>query len=213
MNAASEYIKEACVEGIYQAIQAENFGADRIELCANLDVGGTTPDPELIEKVVKQLRIPVRVMIRPRGGNFFYSDAELQQMKSEMDFCKRNGVEAVVFGFLDVDNGLDINRIKEFTALASPMKVVVHKAIDETPNITEALKQLFNVQGISTILTSGGAISAEKGKETLKDMLQLSQGKIEVMPAGGITDKNIGTLHNFLNAKVYHGKGIVGDLK
>ena len=206
------YIKEACVESVDQALQAEFLRADRIELCANLDVGGTTPAPNIIKEAVRRLNIPVRVMIRPRGGNFVYDDVELQQMKSEIMFCKQYDVEGVVFGILNADRKLDVDLIKELTVLANPMRVVIHKAIDETPDIKVALKQLLDLNGISTILTSGSAVTAARGKKALKEMIQLSQDKIEVMPAGGITDNNVGGLHTFLHARAYHGKRIVGDL-
>jgi len=126
------YIKEVCVESVEQALLAEQKGADRIELCGDLSVGGITPDFSIIQKVKEKLLIPIRIMIRPRGGDFIYSEKEFEMMKMQIMYCKKVNVEGVVFGILKQDNTLDIERIKGLVNIATPMKVVIHKAIDET---------------------------------------------------------------------------------
>lgn len=207
------YTKEACVETLSEAIKAEKQGADRIELCANLDVGGTTPSFELIQEAKAKLSIPIRVMIRPRGGDFYYSDSEIESMQSQIEICKKLNVEAVVFGVSNLDKTLNIESIKKLALKAYPLKVVIHKAIDETPDISLACKSLISTEQITTILTSGGKDTAEENLVFLKSLIDLAGDKIEIMPAGKITDKNIEKLHVFLKARAYHGKLIVGSLK
>lgn len=206
------YIKEACVENLDEAIRAEQLGADRIELCANLDLGGTTPSFELIHKAKAKLSIPIRVMIRPRGGDFCYSNSEIEGMHSQIETCKKLQVEAVVFGISNPDKTLDIKTIKKLTQKAYPLKVVIHKAIDETPDIVQACKNLISTEQITTILTSGGKETAEEGLQILKSLIDLAGDKIEIMPAGKVTTNNIEQLHDCLNARAYHGKLIVGKL-
>lgn len=205
------YIKEACVETLKQAIRAEKAGADRIELCANLDIGGITPSFELIREVKERVSIPIRIMIRPRGGDFIYSQEEIRMMKMQIEYCKTQSIEGVVFGVLKRDNTLDVKTISELAKVAFPIKVTIHKAIDETPNIMQALEQLLMIDSVTTILTSGGKTTAEEGKKTLRGMIELAQEKLEIMPAGSITTANVARLHEFVNAKAYHGKRIVCD--
>ena len=204
------YTKEACVENLNEAIKAELLGADRIELCANLNVGGTTPSFELIQEVKSKLTIPIRVMIRPRGGDFCYSDSEIESMLSQIEYCKRLKVDAVVFGISNSDKTLNIASIKKLAQKAYPLKIIIHKAIDETPDILQACKDLISTEQITTILTSGGKETAEEGLPILKSLIDLAGDKIEIMPAGKITNSNIETLHDYLNARAYHGKRIVG---
>ena len=207
------YTKEVCVENLYEAIKAEELGADRIELCANLNVGGTSPAFELIQAVKAKLSIPIRVMIRPRGGDFCYSDSEIESMQSQIETCKRLQVEAVVFGISNPDKTLNIESIKDLAKKAYPLKVVIHKAIDETPDIVEACKNLISTEQITTILTSGGKKTAEEGLQILKSLVDLAKDKIEIMPAGKVTTYNIDKLHQHINSRAYHGKLIVGSLK
>lgn len=201
------------MENLHQALKAEKNGADRIELCAHLQLDGLTPSKELIIEAKQKLKLPVRVMIRPRGGDFVYSEEELETMKASIEFCKTIGVEGVVFGILERDNRLNLKEIEKLANFAKPLKVVVHKAIDKTPNPLEALRKLAYIEGITTVLTSGGKKTAFEGKEILKDMLKICRNQIEVMPAGKITNNNIQELHQYLGAKAYHGKCIAGSLQ
>ena len=205
-------IKEACVGNLEEAINAEKQGADRLELCAELHLGGTTPSEELILQAKQQLHIPLRIMIRPRGGDFVYTEKELQEMRASIEFCKSAGVEAVVFGILDKENQLDLPRISELARLAQPLKVVIHKAIDLTPDPLEAAKQLCRIEEIDTILTSGGQPTAFEGREVLQQMMQSCGEKLEIMPGGKVSHSNLEDLHGLLGAKAYHGKLIVGNL-
>ena len=205
------FIKEACVESLEEALKAERLGADRIELCADLSQDGITPDKEVIRKAKEQLLIPIRVMIRPRGGNFVYAKAEYNEMKQDVEFCKEIGVEGVVFGILNENKTLDIERISGLVEVAKPLKVVIHKAIDETPDILKATQELTNINGISTILSSGGKATAKDGILALKSMIDIAGNKLEIMPAGRVTYKNLDEIHKSVGAKAYHGRQIVGD--
>ena len=207
-----KFLKEACVENLDQALRAEAKGADRIELCAHLNLDGLTPSRELIVEASQQLNIPLRIMIRPRGGNFLYSAEEVKMMIASIEFCKAVGVEGVVFGILDSDRKLNLEVIKQLTDVATPLKVVIHKAIDHTVEPLEGLVQLTEIEGVTSVLTSGGAQTALEGKEVLKEMLRLCRGGIEIVPAGKITHNNIYEMHEYFDAKAYHGKRIVGDL-
>lgn len=203
---------EACVGSLNQILEAMKKGADRVELCDRLDLDGVTPPKQVILNAKAEGMVPLRVMVRPRGGNFVYIDDELREMISSIKFCKALGVEGVVFGILKADGSLDIGKISRLTKIAYPLKVTIHKAIDETPNPVEAVRELVKIKGITGILSSGGRNTANEGKEILKEMLEISGDLLEIIPAGGITQYNVQELHSFLKAKVYHGKRIVGDL-
>ncbi|WP_298554111.1 copper homeostasis protein CutC [uncultured Algibacter sp.] len=206
------YIKEACVEGIQQAINAEKQGADRIELCARLDLDGLTPKMSTVIAVKEACSIPIRVIIRPREGNFIYSKTEFRIMKSEIKECKSIGVEGVVFGITTIGGQLDISKIELLTKLAFPMKVTIHKAIDTVKDPIEATKQLMKINDIETVLTSGKGNTWQEGGGLIKQMIKVAGDKLEIMPCGKITNLNIVLAHKILNAKAYHGKLIVGEL-
>lgn len=207
-----EYVKEACVEGLTQAINAQKQGADRIELCAHLDLDGLTPDVNTIKAANKKCNIPIRVIIRPREGDFVYSEEEFLEMKASILYCKEIGVEGVVFGITTADNKLDIPRIAELTQLAHPMKVTIHKAIDSVDNPLEELDKLLQIQGVSAILTSGKGEIWDEGQALIKELLKKAENKIEIIACGKVTNENIDTVHKALQSKAYHGKLIVGKL-
>ena len=208
----SSNYKEACVETFDEAVSAEKNGADRIELCSRLDLDGLKPDRGLIRKTVERLTIPIKVMIRPKSGNFIYSDDELNAMKDSIKFCKKIKVKGVVFGILDHENHLRINQIKQLAELASPLEVTIHKAIDQTPDLLKAVSELIRIRSITSILTSGGAQTAIEGKDLLRKIIQLSGNSIIIIPAGRITNSNFNQVHELIGANEYHGRNIVGDL-
>ena len=210
---SKKYIKEACVETLEQAVIAEKKGADRLELCAYLAFDGLTPAPDLVKAVLNAVNIPVRVMIRPRNGNFVYNEDELEHMKNCIKEFKNLGVEGVVFGVLDEKSALNIEAIEMLTEAAKPLKVVIHKAIDATPDLKEALRKLLKIKGIDTILTSGGKDNAFDGESNLLQLMRIADDKLEIMPAGKITQFNLTELDHILGAKAYHGRLIVGELK
>lgn len=204
------FIKEACVETLEQCIQAEKLGASRIELCADLVYDGLTPALSLIKKAKNKLSIPIRVMIRPRPGDFVYSSAEIEVMKLSIRDCIEVGVEGVVFGVCTKDGELDIEAISTLTTAAKPLKVTIHKAIDVC---TDPVAELFKLQnlGIDSVLSSGKAPTAREGSTVLKEMVK-SAGHIEIVACGKVTNQNLPEIDQLIGAPAYHGKKIVGSL-
>jgi len=207
-----EIIKEACVETFEEAILAEKKGADRVELCSRLDLDGLTPERKIIEKVLGALSIPIKIMIRPRSGNFSYNDHELNIMKEDILFCKDLNVQGVVFGLLDQNKTIDIENMKYLSNIADGLEITFHKAIDQVGIIIDEIDRLLAIGSISSILTSGGAFDAQSGSSFLKKLAEKYQDIITIIPAGSITKNNIHELHHKIGAKEYHGRKIVGDL-
>lgn len=204
-------ILEACVETLDQCINAQNQGAGRLELCDRLDLDGTTPPEALVQAVKSAVRIPIRVMIRPRGGNFVYTDQEIDEMKEAIQMCHRHGVDGIVLGILTPDNRLDIDAMKPLIELAKPMNVVIHKAIDYTSDPYAEMLRLQELGGVNGILTSGKEVTAREGAPLLQKMVS-DQKDIRIIAAGRITNQNIDEMVNLIGASQYHGKKIVGDI-
>jgi copper homeostasis protein len=205
----NKLILEACVETLEDAILAEKCGANRIELCGDLSVGGVTPSEELTLACVSALKIPIMVMVRPRGGNFVYSDAEIAEMKRSIKFFKIAGVAGVVFGILDEKNEVDLGKTRELAALARPLLVTFHKAIDDTPDPVKTVALLTQIADIQRVLTSGGHDTALEGAMVLCKMKAISKGKITVLAAGKVTNENLEEVHVAVGTTEYHGKRIV----
>lgn len=201
-------LKEACVESYSDAKGAEKRGADRIELCDNLTLGGTTPSYGTIKKSLENLKIPVFPIIRPRGGDFFYSKDELEIMKEDIKICKELGATGVVFGMLTEDKKIDFSLVKEFVDLAYPMEVTFHKAIDEIENPVSVIDKLFSV-GVKRILSSGTKATALEGKNILNEMIKKAEGKIKIIVAGKVTKENLSEISKEIISSEYHGKLIV----
>ncbi len=178
---------EVCANSLESALNAERSGADRIELCSELGVGGITPSAGLIKLVKKELNIPVHVLIRPRGGHFTYSNTEFEVMKADILVCKELGVDGIVTGILRKDFSVDIERTKGLVDLAKPMHFTFHRAFDWVDDPLEALKQLEDI-GVQTVLTSGGKASAEQGIHHLDAWQQ--QTLLTIMAGGGVSPKN-----------------------
>lgn len=203
---------EACVETLFEAIRAEKNGAHRLELCSRLDLDGLTPNPGITEQVLEKVNIPLKVMIRPRDGDFVYDDQELQQMKEEILLFKKLKIKGVVFGILDEKNNLNSEQIQMLAELAFPLEVTIHKAIDLTPNLLESVSELKHIDNITSILTSGAAPTAIKGTETLRKMIELSGNSLKIIPAGSITNQNLTQIDEMIGASEYHGRRIVCSL-
>lgn len=201
-------IKEVCVENLIEALEAEKRGADRIELCDNLSFGGTTQSYGTIKKALEKLKIPVFPIIRPRGGDFFYTEDEIEIMKEDVKMCKSLGAEGVVLGMLTEDKKIDFSLVKEFVSLAYPMEVTFHKAIDELENPVEAVEELINC-GVKRILSSGTKETALEGAEVLNKMIEKAHGRIIIVAAGRITAENFQEVSEKIPAFEYHGKKIV----
>jgi len=185
------------------AVIAQQNGADRVELCANILEGGTTPDFELARKVRGELSIKMNVMIRPRGGDFVYTDGEFEQMRSEIEQFKKINVDGFVFGILNKDNSFNLERNKELVALASPIPCTFHRAFDVVSNVYESLELLIDC-GFQTVLTSGQGENVMEGIEVLQTLVEKANGRIVVMPGGGLRATNIRMLDQKVNAFYYH---------
>lgn len=206
-------IKEACVENLDEAKEAQRLGADQIELCGRLDLDGLTPDLDLVEEVFSQLSIPVKVMVRPRGGDFVFTREEVGAMSETILSLKNLGVQEIVLGLLTHQNDIDIVSTKKLAALAQPMKVTFHKAIDELDNPVEGVSLIKEIPGITAILTSGGRSTAKEGADIIRKMKSAGDGKLDIIAAGKITKDNLEEIDTLIGADAYHGKLIVGRLK
>lgn len=202
-------IKEACVGSLREALTAQRFGADRIEYCQNLNDGGTTPSYGSILEGKKLLSIPMMVIIRPRGGNFVYSQEEINIMKTDIELCKNVGVQGVVLGVLTPDNRIDKNILQELVDFSKPMEITFHMAFDEIKNKEEALEELIELQ-IDRILTKGCTTNAFDGKNVIKKLIDQSRGRIIILPGGGVHQGNFQEIVDFTGANEVHGSKIVG---
>lgn len=200
---------EACVETLEEAMAAEIGSAKRIELCSALFQDGLTPSPELTLQCLKQLSIPIMAMVRPRGGNFVYTEDELLQMESEIEFFKKAGVGGVVFGLLSADRSIDIENTRRLSALASPLEVTFHKAIDYSINIFKSFQELNEIAGITRVLTSGGKDTAWNGRFVLKQMQEIPNRRIRIIAAGKVLPENRIEIAEFTGISELHGKSIV----
>ena len=181
---------EICANSYESAINAEKAGADRIELCTELAVGGITPSYGLINKVIEDISIQVNVLIRPRSGDFSYSDAEFDIMKRDILFCKEQGCNSIVSGVLKNDNTIDIPRTKELIEFAKPLSFTFHRAFDWVENPRKSIEKLIEL-GVQRVLTSGQEISAVSGLKLLKIMHQQCGDRLIILPGGGIYEANI----------------------
>ena len=181
---------EICANSYESAINAEKAGADRIELCTELAVGGITPSYGLIKKVIEDISILVNVLIRPRSGDFSYSDAEFDIMKRDIMFCKEQGCNGIVSGVLKIDNTIDLLRTKELIEFSKPLSFTFHRAFDWVENPQKAIEKLVDL-GVQRVLTSGQEISAVSGLELLKILHQQCEDRLIILPGGGVNEENV----------------------
>lgn len=189
------------------ALIAQENGADRVELCAEINVGGITPNVQIIKEAKENLSIDIFVMIRPRGRNFVYSKEEFKLMKSEIEEIKKLEVNGFVFGILNENNSVNIKQNTELVNLAKPIQCTFHRAFDEVNNYKIALEEVISC-GFSTILTSGTFPNVMEGKEVLKDLVIQANNRITIMPGGGLRSTNIAELDELVNANFYHSSAI-----
>ncbi|WP_411894261.1 copper homeostasis protein CutC [Winogradskyella sp. A2] len=180
---------EICANSYHSAKNAQEAGAHRIELCNELSVGGITPSYGLIKQINEDLKIPVYVLIRPRSGNFEYSDDEFKTMKQDIKICKKLGCDGIVSGILNEDKSIDIKRTQTLIELSKPLPFTFHRAFDEVIDPKKALEQLIDL-GVQRVLTSGQKEIAIKGIELLGELNKLSKGRILIIPGSGINAKN-----------------------
>ena len=201
-------IKEACVESLIDALEAEKRGADRIELCDNLSQGGTTPSYGTIKVALSTLKIPVFPIIRPRGGDFYYTPAEIEVIKEDIKVCKSLGAKGVILGLLTKDKKIDFEVLSQLVELAKPMEVTFHKAIDELEDPTLVIDDLINL-GVKRILSSGTKPTALEGKDMLNKMIEKAGDRLTIVVAGKVTKEILPEVSSLIPAKEYHGKVIV----
>lgn len=197
---------EVCASSTQSAIEGQKGGAVRVELCDNLAEGGTTPSLSQIE-ITKQLTdIQINVLIRPREGDFLYSDLEFDIMKHDIHFCGKTKCDGVVFGILNPDGAVDIERNRELVEIARQygMSVTFHRAFDRCVDIFKSLEDVISL-GCDRILTSGGKETAIEGKEIIHQLIEISGSRIIIMPGGGITEDNISELVKATGLKEFHG--------
>ena len=190
------------------ALIAQENGADRIELCNGIKVGGTTPKVAIIENAKQNVSVHLYVMIRPRGGNFVYSDEEFQLMKQDILKIKTIGVTGFVFGILTNNNTIDIEKNKELIDLAEPIPCTFHRAFDAVENYNKALENVIEC-GFSTVLTSGTFSNVMEGKNVLRELVIQAKDRITIMPGGGLRSTNISELDELVNANFYHSSAII----
>ena len=197
----------ACFE-ITSAETALQSMADRIEFCENIELGGITPDFYEFLHLKRTYKTPVYVMIRPKGGPFFYSDAEFLEMKNSIISFKEAGADGFVFGVLTPHNEIDEPRNRELLELAGHTPCTFHRAFDRTADLDQSMRTLIKL-GFRTVLTSGGKKSAMQGKENLKDLIEKYAHKIEILIGGGVRSENIEELKNFTGGTSFHSSAIL----
>ena len=203
------YLIEACVESVEEAVRAERNGADRLELCASLELDGLTPPFDLVREVLNKVSIPVYTMIRPHAGPFSVNDKDLKIMHRSIFMFQSLGVKGFVTGVLDYRNMPDIEIINALVRSASPLPVTFHKAIDQTPDIMQAASLLSQHTGIKSILTSGGEPDAWEGREQIRQLVRRMGHRLEIIAAGKITSSNLNDIHRVIQGTAYHGRKIV----
>ncbi|MDR1887491.1 MAG: copper homeostasis protein CutC [Prevotellaceae bacterium] len=199
---------EVCAGSVQSVIEAEKGGASRVELCDNLFEGGTTPSAATIEISSKSVKIPVYVMIRPRGGDFLYSDIEFEIMKRDVAIAKKYGAAGIVAGLLLPDGSVDEQRTGELVAAAKKlgMGMTFHRAFDMTANPHKALETVIKT-GCERILTSGGKNKAAEGRELIKELVLAAAGRISVMAGSGINPANVRDLIAYTGITEVHISG------
>jgi len=181
---------EICVEGVDGAVAAERGGADRIELCASLLEGGITPSLGVVRAAARRVAIPLHVIVRPRGGDFLYSEAEFDSMLEDVATLRADGAAGVVVGCLTPDGAIDTARMAALVARARPLRVTCHRAFDMTADADAALEALIAC-GVDRVLTSGQRATAVEATATLRRLHQRAAGRIVVMGCGGLDASNI----------------------
>lgn len=205
-----KYTLEICVDSVKSAINAERGKATRLELCSNLIIGGTTPTKSLFEEVKKNVNIPINVLIRPRFGDFLYSDYEVNIIKNEIKMFKKLGVDGIVVGILTKNGEIDLDNMKKFIEVAQDIPIIFHRAFDVC---REPLKAFYQLQelGVQNILTSGQSQDCLRGKKLLKELVKIStknsKNKTEILVGAGLNIENIDEIVNFTGATNFHFSG------
>lgn len=202
----NKYLEIACFNA-ESAIIAQTNGANRVELCFDMSLGGISPSLEIIKSVRAALSIDMYVMVRPRGGDFVYSEVEFEQMKSEIEQLKKYNVDGFVFGILKKDGTVNKEQNSELVALAKPIPCTFHRAFDVVNNVFQSLEDVIDC-GFKTILTSGQEKNVVEGTAILAELVTKANNRIFIMPGGGLRSTNIKSLIEKTGASFYHSSAI-----
>jgi len=200
---SAKYLLEISVQTLEGAMAAERGGADRIELCENLSIGGVTPSTELLRATRARLHIPIFSMVRPRGGDFMYSAAEFAEMQRTIVAAKECGADGVVLGILTKDQKVDLEQTRGLVEIAKPLPVTFHRGFDEAADLRQALEDVIR-SGAQRILTSGGPKSALEGSVVLAELIEAAREQIVIVPGAGIKVENIGLIAQRTKAHEFH---------
>jgi len=181
---------EVCIDSVESAVAAQRGGADRLELCRLLHVGGLTPSEALMRAVRSSVAIHVFVMIRPRDGHFTYDRVELQAMMHDIDLAKKCGVDGVVLGVLLPDGEVDVDATAELVSRARPLQVTFHRAFDQCTDLERSLERVIST-GADRVLTSGGAAEAVQAAEKIARLVDVARGRASIMAGGGVRRQNV----------------------
>ncbi len=197
---------EGCVDSYASAVAAVLGGADRLELCANLAIDGTTPSPALFKQVQRDCDVKINVLIRPRFGDFLYSEPEMEEMCTEIQAFHALGANGAVIGVLTPEGDLDEEKMRRLTACAGDMEITLHRAFDMTRNPTAALESAVRL-GCKTILTSGQAPDALSGRDVLHAVSTQAAGRIDIMAGCGVKKENIQAIYDHTGITSFHTTG------
>ncbi len=204
-------ICEVCIESVDGALAAERGGADRLELCGELALGGISPSVGLLRQVVAATSLPVMVMVRPRAGGFCYTPAEIEMMAAEISFLQDDSVAGVVFGVLDRDGRINVKACKRLVDLARPMSVTFHRAFDWTRDASEATDTLMDI-GVDRILSSGQQPTAEQGSDLLQTIARQAGDALTIMPGSGVNEANVRQLiETVRTTEIHFSAGVLAE--
>jgi copper homeostasis protein len=202
--AMREIVFELCAETMDACLAARDGGADRIELCTGLSEGGMTPSHGFVRAAILHSGLPVHVLVRPRGGDYVYSDAEIAVMSADIEHVKSLGAAGVVLGLLKPDGTVDVEKTKALVELSKPIKVTFHRAFDDTPSLETALEDVI-ATGCNRVLTSGGHHDVVSGADALAKLVVQASDRIDVAVGGGLRVENASALASATGAKHFHG--------
>jgi copper homeostasis protein len=210
-----EILIEICVDSVASAVAAERGGARRLELCSDLLEGGITPSAGMIEAVRAKVSITLQVMIRPRGGDFFYDADEFDIMRRDIATAKKLGADGIVLGILDADGNVDVSRSRELIELARPLDITFHRAFDMSADLFRSLEDICKA-GANRILTSGGRPTALQGIKRIAEVVKIAKGRIAIMPGSGIKPENARRIVEESGAREIHaglGSTVPGPMR
>ena len=200
------YILEVCADSVQSAVAAQEGGADRIELCSGLVIGGLSPSPALFKQIRKYTDLKIRTLLRPRFGDFCYDDYEFQTLKEEVEMFRELGADGVVIGMLNPDGTLDMERMEVLVNAAGDIGITLHRAFDVCRDPYEALEQCASL-GIDTILTSGQKSSAWEGRGLLAELAEQAAGRVEILAGAGLNPGVIEKLAGCTAVRAFHMSG------